>query len=492
MENSGRIKKGTDSRIIKEAAPSRKIREAERDTLGFVYKWTNLINGRWAIGSHKGDPEDTKDKYITSTSALLQAMRKYGVENFKRDILYYGLGFRDKEEELLTQLNAADDPQSYNIKNQSWGGTFLGKDNGMFGKSMPPEVIIQRTKTLRETLKRDQKLREQQRERMEGEKNPMWNQTHTPEVREKIAMTKALKKEGFSHIPGSSKIRKTLRNIYSMLAKKGNEVSPRGLKVIEIENFRYDIPPYVRFHHFVSRKLNVDYIKKEFLWYLGGDLFDLSICDHARIWKDIVSNTGHLNSNYGHYYFTNKGIRWVVEELTRDKDSRRASSTILNSDHLNSENKDVPCNYAMNFRIRDNELKMTVHGRSQDAIYGMGVDTPCFSFMHEMTYELLKLVYPDLKYGTYTHLVDSFHVYEKHFEMLKKLTAKHGDPLRVVLCPKILNAEEVEFLLSKKGKHTLLDTPENFMFSRWLLMTEEEWRLELQKHGVYYGATSIT
>ena len=67
------------------------------------------------------------------------------------------------------------------------------------------------------------------------------------------------------------------RNIYRRLVEKGEIVFPRGLKVLEAENFSYELPAYSRFCNFESRKLNIPYIKKEFLWYLNGKKDDLSI-----------------------------------------------------------------------------------------------------------------------------------------------------------------------------------------------------------------------
>lgn len=253
-------------------------------------------------------------------------------------------------------------------------------------------------------------------------------------------------------------------DIYIRLWSCGKQCSPRGMKVVEVENFMYNLPPYVRFTNFSSRNMNLSYLKREFLWYLRGDQFDLSICDHAQIWKNIVTPQGLINSNYGHYIFNLGGFDWVVEELSQDKDSRRASITILNRSHLVPGNKDVPCTYSLNFRIRDNELNMTVHMRSQDAIFGMTNDAACFSLIHEMMYVTMRETYPELQYGIYTHVVDSFHVYERHFGMMEKLAK--GDDYVSVNCPKISSKAEVDFL--KSGKAGLEPAPAEFAFTHWL------------------------
>lgn len=252
----------------------------------------------------------------------------------------------------------------------------------------------------------------------------------------------------------------TFKNIYRQLKEDGKIVKPRGLKVLEIENFQYKFEPYVRFVNFPSRKLNLDYIKREFQWYLKADQHDLSITNHAKLWQDMVTKNQTINSNYGQYLFGSEGqIHQVFKTLLDDKDSRRASMVILSKQHILSNDKDLPCTYALNFRIRSNKLNMSVHMRSQDAIYGLASDIPAFSFIHEMVWTLLKDHYKQLKYGTYHHSVDSLHVYEKHFKLLNDiLNDKQFEPIK---CPKIKNRAEVLNLLKSKYD-------KQYKFSRWL------------------------
>lgn len=70
---------------------------------GYVYLWTNLINGHQYIGSHNGKNPD----YITSGIRIRKAMLKYGLENFERTILYTGPRYWEVETEMLISINAA-------------------------------------------------------------------------------------------------------------------------------------------------------------------------------------------------------------------------------------------------------------------------------------------------------------------------------------------------------------------------------------------------
>lgn len=259
-------------------------------------------------------------------------------------------------------------------------------------------------------------------------------------------------------------------NIFRRLNEQGQFVRPRGLLVKEVENFSYILPPYVRFQNYECRKLNLSYLKREVMWYLKGDRFDNSICQHAKTWRDIVNSDGSINSNYGQYVFRPAVSQFdnVVDQLKKDPDSRRASITILNSEHLLSDTRDVPCTYSLNFRIRNDRLNMSVHMRSQDAIYGMGNDAPAFSIIQEMVYASLVENYPQLCLGDYFHVVDSFHVYERHFKMLDEILA--GSSYSEVDVPRISGPAEVRYLLSTGFQLAAMPAgvPEGYAFAAWL------------------------
>ena len=255
---------------------------------------------------------------------------------------------------------------------------------------------------------------------------------------------------------------KILNNIkYKMYKDLYNapEVIVRGLKTKELLNYKLVLKAYDRFFNFVGRKMKLNYIKEEFKWYCRGDRFDLSICNHAKMWKSLVDNDNGINSNYGQYIIPNF-IR-CANTLINDENSRRAIIMIGNNDNYNSETQDYCCTLSMSFLIRNNKLLMTVHMRSNDAIFGMTNDIPTFSFFHEMMYVYLRdNKYSNLELGEYTHLTNSLHIYERHYKMIKNILENAYE--NNIDVPKIKNKEEVECLL--KG-----EINKEFEFSNWLL-----------------------
>lgn len=247
----------------------------------------------------------------------------------------------------------------------------------------------------------------------------------------------------------------TFSQIYRDLLKKGAVSSPRGQRTLEILNYQYTLAPFDRFAAFPSRKLSMQYIKQELKWYLRGDPHDLSICQHAKIWEQCVTD-GVLHSNYGYYLFRQKGLEYVIDLLRKDPESRRAVVPILGHQHLFIANKDVPCTVSLGFRIREDRLCCTVHMRSQDAVYGMGNDVPFFSVVQEMVAVRL-----GLELGTLTVFVESFHAYERHWALLRDLTVEEQEHWEI---PKISDSLEVEMLLEGDDSDYALSRP----FTRWL------------------------
>lgn len=101
-----------------------------------VYKTVNLINSKFYIGKHSTD--HLNDGYLGSGLLLKAAIRIYGKENFKREILHdLSTSYKaaNIERELITEELLLND-QCYNIALGGTGGN-LGKEvNKKIGKKM--------------------------------------------------------------------------------------------------------------------------------------------------------------------------------------------------------------------------------------------------------------------------------------------------------------------------------------------------------------------
>jgi hypothetical protein len=76
----------------------------------YIYKTTNLINGKYYIGMHTTD--DLNDGYVGSGKRLWYSIKKYGKENFKCEILEMlpnRKKLKEREKELVNEELLNDD-----------------------------------------------------------------------------------------------------------------------------------------------------------------------------------------------------------------------------------------------------------------------------------------------------------------------------------------------------------------------------------------------
>jgi hypothetical protein len=100
-----------------------------------IYKTTNIINGKYYIGCHQTD--NLKDGYLGSGKYLRYAIKKYGTENFKFEILHSASSKEEmfKLERSIVNEDLVKDPLTYNLKiggsggNPGIVGAFKGKNH---------------------------------------------------------------------------------------------------------------------------------------------------------------------------------------------------------------------------------------------------------------------------------------------------------------------------------------------------------------------------
>ncbi len=259
--------------------------------------------------------------------------------------------------------------------------------------------------------------------------------------------------------------RDTFLQIYRDVKSHGQLSEPRGQKILEIENYMVNFDSSDPCTSFKARKFNLRYAKDEFIWYLGADRFDKSISEKAGTWKTLLDVDGGYNSNYGVYIFGQKQFDWCFDELSRDKDSRRAIIMLAHKDQVRIDNPDHICTYSISFRIRQNKLNMSIRMRSWDAIFGMTNDIFAFSIVHLMMFAKLRDMYPELRLGKYNHVADSIHIYERHWPMLDQLIADGINGWERIWVPVFSDGLEVDQIINSKGKRIVNES----IFSAWLL-----------------------
>ena len=90
----------------------------------YVYQITNLINGKIYVGKHKSAKHPFENWYYGSGKQIIDAIKKYGIENFKKEVLFY---CADKDEMAQKELEIVTEefvkrPDTYNMHKGGLGG----------------------------------------------------------------------------------------------------------------------------------------------------------------------------------------------------------------------------------------------------------------------------------------------------------------------------------------------------------------------------------
>jgi hypothetical protein len=92
-----------------------------------IYKTTCIVNGKFYIGKHK--TENLEDGYLGSGKLLRRAIKKYGRENFKREVLQFCSSNEEMNEAEKNHVVLCE--ESYNLCPGGEGGWDYVNKNGL-------------------------------------------------------------------------------------------------------------------------------------------------------------------------------------------------------------------------------------------------------------------------------------------------------------------------------------------------------------------------
>lgn len=155
----------------------------------YIYLTTNLINNKKYIGQHTGK---LNDSYLGSGVHFLRAVKKYGKENFKKEILEICKTQEEldlAEKKWIKKYNAILDENFYNIAEGGLGG------NPCAG--LTEEQELKRRRKISEAMKGEKNPFYQKG--FHKENHPMWNKHHSEESKKKMRQAKIGKKLSEEH-----------------------------------------------------------------------------------------------------------------------------------------------------------------------------------------------------------------------------------------------------------------------------------------------------
>lgn len=223
------------------------------------------------------------------------------------------------------------------------------------------------------------------------------------------------------------------------LMNAGEKNSARGGTHLELLNVALQITnPRAAMYKNAVRSSQFKYIAAELLYYYTGRNDAAFISKYAKMWDSIKNPDGTVNSAYGHLIFTElipgtqiNQYGWAIESLVMDKETRQAIIHFNNSSHQRPNNKDFVCTMYGNFHIRNNKLHFSVFMRSNDVVRGTATDVAFFCSLQVQMHKHLLAFYPNLELGTYTHVANSYHVYDTHYELVGKMLEQDFEPVEL-------------------------------------------------------------
>jgi len=212
-------------------------------------------------------------------------------------------------------------------------------------------------------------------------------------------------------------------------ARHGKTIKDKtGVEVVELINPKIILDPAQPYLDFGVRKTPEKYVKAELDWYDSQDLRVKEIGKTAKIWNDIASDCGLINSNYGWCIYSDENYNQYdasLECLTQYKESRRAcmlyTRPSMQVDYCKDGMSDFICTNSTQQLIRNNKLIYVVNMRSNDAIFGLFNDFAWHAEVYKRYYNDLLKTYPDLEWGHIDWQANSFHVYDRHFKLLHSI-----------------------------------------------------------------------
>lgn len=171
-----------------------------------------------------------------------------------------------------------------------------------------------------------------------------------------------------------------------------------------------------------ERRCNIIFQFAEVLWYLSGSN-SLDVISYYAPKIKAFSQDGKTLSGtaYGNKIFAYAGVinqwKYVLDELRRDNDSKRAVITIRNPlETVIERNIDVSCTISLQFLIRNKKLNLISTMRANDVYLGALSDVFSFTFIQEVMANEL-----GVDVGFYHHQVASSHLYDKNLNKARKL-----------------------------------------------------------------------
>ena len=172
-----------------------------------------------------------------------------------------------------------------------------------------------------------------------------------------------------------------------------------------------------------TKKLHLRSIVHELLWFLQGSTNIAYLKDNkVSIWDEWADADGELGPVYGKQWRSWEGadgttidqVRWVVDEIQRNPDSRRLIVSAWNVADL-PKMALMPCHTLFQFYVADGKLSCQLYQRSGDIFLGVPFNIASYALLTHLVAQVC-----GLQVGDFVHTLGDAHLYSNHFEQARE------------------------------------------------------------------------
>ncbi|WP_332020714.1 thymidylate synthase [Kaistella sp.] len=198
-----------------------------------------------------------------------------------------------------------------------------------------------------------------------------------------------------------------------------------------------------------TKKVHLKSIIYELLWFLNGDTNIKYLTDNGvSIWNEWADENGDLGPVYGAQWRSWAGadgkivdqISEVIDQIKKNPDSRRLIVSAWNVAEIPNMAL-APCHAMFQFYVADGKLSLQLYQRSADVFLGVPFNIASYALLLMMVAQVC-----DLEVGDYVHTFGDVHIYNNHFEQVKKQLSRTPKALPTMkINPEIKNIFDFGF-----------------------------------------------
>lgn len=220
-------------------------------------------------------------------------------------------------------------------------------------------------------------------------------------------------------------INELTKNAYQMLSDVATSIPSRNGDCYSLYDFTYRLlNPRARYLNLTGRTSNIFQLIGETLWILAGSSDVTGYLETMLPRAPQYSDDGiHWRAGYGPRLYRYNQLTDVIEFFRKDGKMTRRAVISIHDPSMDTftglkqidgleDSKDFACNLMLMFYVTPNDkFNCKVINRSNDSVFGMGINVTEFSVIQEMIYEQVKKFIPEISLGMLTVNSNNFHAY---------------------------------------------------------------------------------